>query len=391
MSRSRGVPVVMYHSVMPRNGLWARISDPVEEFEKSLVWLKEAGFKSIFLYDLYDWMKGRTALPEKSVVLTFDDGYLDNWLYAYPLLRKYGHRATIFPSLEFIGEGAPRSAGDFQTPGDSVGYLNWSELTEMQNSGFVDIQSHTMTHSWEFCSAEIVDVLNPSPRYSWMAWNADSTVKPFWKPGKVEPGLTPGYPVFAHDRSLGVRRFIPDEDFVERFLCEFVRRGGVSILASPSGKAELVDYFKGVPPGERGRMETDSEFQKRADYELGASREILSSRLKKPVRFLCWPGGGRHRFLDDRWASYGYLAASLPRRLSGRDTNLRSDSPDSFVRISSGLGEWRFMGRPVARLNSSYFREIVNGFMGIPGAKGRMRMIKLKLLLGNLFSAGTGD
>lgn len=380
MGKSRGIPVVMYHSVVPGEHLWARISDPLEEFEKVLVNLSEKGFNAVFLSELCNWMEGRCSLPERSIVLTFDDGYLDNWLYVFPLLRKYRMKATIFPSLEFIGQGPVRSTGDFRNPGEAVRYLNWSELTEMQNSGFVDVQSHTMTHSWEFCSPELIGFVDPSPRYNWIAWNRDKSVKPLWEPDRVEPSLRTGYPVFRFDRSLGVRRFIPDADFVEKVLADVMNGGGASLVRDERARRRLIDSYGELTPDSRGRFETDEEFQHRIDYELGASREILSQRLKKPVEFLCWPGGAKHSFLNDKWSSYGYLSASLPQGSSRRRSNLPSDSSGSFVRIPSGLGEWRLQGKPVCRLNAEYFEALLDEYMGVAGAFTRMRAVKLKLL-----------
>jgi hypothetical protein len=379
--KSRGVPVVMYHSVVPRRNLWARISDPLEEFEKVLVYLSENGFTTILLEDLHRWMTGRGSLPEKPIALTFDDGYLDNWLHVLPLLRRYGHRATVFPSLEFIGEGPPRSTGDFSDPGEAVRYLNWSELREMQNSGFFDVQSHTMTHSWDFCSHEMVDLLVPGPGYNWMAWNADKTVKPLWQPGRTEPSLRAGHPVFSFDRSLGIRRFIPDGEFVERVIEDVERGGGASLLASAGNREKLIRSYDAVAEEPRGRMETDEEFRGRVDYELGSSREELERRLGKPVKFLCWPGGAMHPALKDRWRSYGYLSASLPQGRGPRKGNMPGDSPECFVRIPSGLGEWRLKGRPVGRMGADYFVALLDDYRGEKGSLARMRRIKLKLLM----------
>lgn len=91
----------------------------------------------------------------REVLFTLDDGFLDNWIYAFPLLKKYNQKAILFIVTSWIGDGPARQTGDFprhlevinriRTGNKSV-TLNWAELKEMQQSGLVDIQCHTHKH-----------------------------------------------------------------------------------------------------------------------------------------------------------------------------------------------------------------------------------------------------
>lgn len=78
-------------------------------------------------------MPGRTARRcPKPVILTFDDGYVDNYKNAYPILEKYNLKGTIFLISDFIGT--------------YPNYMTWAQVDEMQQSGLIDFESHTLSH-----------------------------------------------------------------------------------------------------------------------------------------------------------------------------------------------------------------------------------------------------
>jgi peptidoglycan/xylan/chitin deacetylase (PgdA/CDA1 family) len=100
---AKRVPVLMYHYVIPQ----AYNREPgnrsiinLEAFEQGMDYLYQEGYYTASLSELEDYVHGRIRLPEKTVVITFDDGYENNYIYAYPLLKKYGFRAAVF----IIGE-----------------------------------------------------------------------------------------------------------------------------------------------------------------------------------------------------------------------------------------------------------------------------------------------
>ncbi len=105
-------------------------------------------------------------VPKKSVLVTFDDGYLDNWVYAHPVLKEFGQRATLFLITGWMGEGAVRPhAGqpgvpEVPTHGQAMAaaaegkldeaFLRWSEVEAMRDAGTFDFHSHTHTHTrWD--------------------------------------------------------------------------------------------------------------------------------------------------------------------------------------------------------------------------------------------------
>lgn len=150
----RSIPVITYHHVNEQVGDTVTVSS--DYFEGQLKYLSDQGYESIFLDDLVAYIKKGKLLPRKTVALTFDDGYFDNWLYAFPLLKKYQMKATIFiitllvkdvrserPDILPHGQVRPKTV---MGKGPSDYYLTWEEMREMKDSGLVDIQSHTHSH-----------------------------------------------------------------------------------------------------------------------------------------------------------------------------------------------------------------------------------------------------
>ena len=143
------VPVLMYHHVA-----WDREITP-KGFQRQLQWLKDNDFQCLSSEALLAHLSGTKPASKRSVVITFDDGYADNWVYAFPLLKKYQTKAIIFVVTGCVGaangcrptslEGGKisdtRSAE--RAPG---GFLNWDEIKAMADSGLVEIGSHTHTH-----------------------------------------------------------------------------------------------------------------------------------------------------------------------------------------------------------------------------------------------------
>lgn len=135
--REARVPILMYHylSVPPPDADRIRIDLSVAPamFEQQLAYLKENGYTTIGLGDLYDALAGGRGLPAKSVILTFDDGYRDAYENALPLLKKYGMRATFFVVTDFIHAGHPA-------------YLTWPMVQALSDSG-MSIENHTRSHA----------------------------------------------------------------------------------------------------------------------------------------------------------------------------------------------------------------------------------------------------
>ncbi len=130
------VPILMYHyiSTPPEDADKYRIDLSVEPdaFRSQMAYLAENGYTTISFYDLSLAVTNNQPLPEKPVILTFDDGYLDNYEIAYPILQEYGLHATFFVVTEFIDRGRE-------------GYLTWEMVQEMAAAGH-NFEPHSRTH-----------------------------------------------------------------------------------------------------------------------------------------------------------------------------------------------------------------------------------------------------
>lgn len=158
----KSVPVLMYHHVSPAEGM---ISVSPVNFEDQLKWLSRRGYRSLSCDEFAAHLAGE-PVPRRSVLITFDDGYLDNWVYAYPLMKRYGFHGVIFLVTSWIGDGpvrphlgqnelpptpAHRECEDLIQAGraDEV-MLRWSEIIAMRNDGVFEFHSHTHTHTrWD--------------------------------------------------------------------------------------------------------------------------------------------------------------------------------------------------------------------------------------------------
>lgn len=137
------VPVLMYHDVAEAGDPGVTISP--ERLEEHLQTLTQAGYTPVSLDQLYDYVHRGTQLPEKPVVLTFDDGYLSNYERAFPLLQKYGTPAAIFA----IGANVGQTEHYKDTDHPITPRLSYGQGAEMVESGLVTIQSHTFDmHQW---------------------------------------------------------------------------------------------------------------------------------------------------------------------------------------------------------------------------------------------------
>lgn len=132
-----GIPILMYHHIVDDltryEGNEAVVS--VLQFEEQMRFLAENNFTTLNASQLLQFLNGKTV-PENTVVITFDDGYESNYIYAYPILKELELTAII----HIIPAVIPGEIG-----GDRPGIpkVNWDQMRRMVKSGFVDIQSHT--------------------------------------------------------------------------------------------------------------------------------------------------------------------------------------------------------------------------------------------------------
>lgn len=141
LSQKRGIPVLLYHSVDPTRSV---ISITSEEFRAQMAYLNATGYKTISLSDFLGYLCSETIPQEKMVVLTFDDGFKNNYTEAFPILCEYGFTATIFLTTDYISGVCSWEKHD-SIP--RLPLLSWDEIKEMSDFG-IDFGSHTCSHPY---------------------------------------------------------------------------------------------------------------------------------------------------------------------------------------------------------------------------------------------------
>jgi peptidoglycan/xylan/chitin deacetylase (PgdA/CDA1 family) len=128
-NNSKGVPVLMYHSISYEKGNELKV--PVENFRAQMEYLKESGFTTLTMNQLWDFFANNAPLPEKPIVLTFDDGYKDNYTDAFPIMKEFGMKGTIYVITGTIDKNSA--------------YITSEQIREMHEYG-LDMDSHTVNH-----------------------------------------------------------------------------------------------------------------------------------------------------------------------------------------------------------------------------------------------------
>ena len=126
------VPVMMYHSVDEKERI-TKLSVAPDNFESQVEFFHKNRYNVVGLDKIVGYIEKKEKIPPRTVAITFDDGYYNNYKYAFPVLRKYRLPATIFMITGKIGRD---------------GWCGWKELKEMSDSGLITIGSHTRSHKW---------------------------------------------------------------------------------------------------------------------------------------------------------------------------------------------------------------------------------------------------
>lgn len=121
------VPILLFHHIDRHRGKWHVTP---QQFEKELAYLARAGYHTISMDTYLDAIQNNATLPTKPIILTFDDGYQDNFDNAIPLLQKYGMTGTFYVISGMVGNAA---------------FMTWGELMTMEKDG-MEIGAHTVHH-----------------------------------------------------------------------------------------------------------------------------------------------------------------------------------------------------------------------------------------------------
>jgi peptidoglycan/xylan/chitin deacetylase (PgdA/CDA1 family) len=130
-ANTTNIPILCYHNLNPTKP--GSMNMTPQKFESQIKWLVDNGFTIIPLKQAVEYLQGkRESLPNKSIVVTADDGWKSVYTYMYPIIKKYNIPVTLFIYPQTISNG--KNA------------MTWEELKKLQQTGLFDIQSHTYSH-----------------------------------------------------------------------------------------------------------------------------------------------------------------------------------------------------------------------------------------------------
>ena len=128
INKDLSIPILYYHSI--KSVANNELCTPPDKFEKQIAYLSQHGYHSVTLTQLYNFFYGNGQLPDKPIVITFDDGYKDNYTTAFPILNKYNFNATVFVITSNVGHS---------------NNLSWSQLKDLTHNDWL-VESHTVSH-----------------------------------------------------------------------------------------------------------------------------------------------------------------------------------------------------------------------------------------------------
>lgn len=313
---------LMLHTVL-EDQVWDQSFLVTKKSEMDLIIssFKRFGFSFAKISDCYKLNKNR-------VYLTFDDGYLDNWTILFPYLRQHGIPFTIFVNKDFVELNEKiRDWGD-KTPG----YLSIGEIRKMHESGLVDIQSHSVSHT-SFPISKSVEIIFEKKHkrdYPWIMWNRETARKPYWLEDNYERYY--GLPVFQSDRSLRAIQYVFDSDALKHF----EKRVKVKKLSVDEANKILATEYPYI-----GRYETAEERDSRYKNEINDNALFIKEITGRHPDILCWPGGAFNKYSKE--IAYKYHRATTIKQGYGKDERYihRISPVNPYKRDTI---PWRFQG-----------------------------------------------
>ncbi|MBE0679020.1 MAG: polysaccharide deacetylase family protein [Bacteroidales bacterium] len=323
------VPVIYYHSVGEKNPGWGRnfLTLETRYFEDQIKYFGRH-FTVISMTELIDIREGLLRPVKNPIVITFDDGYLDNWIWAFPVLKKHNVKVTIFVSPEFVDtrsvvrptlqdvEDARLSNKDIR----QWGFLSWDEMRIMEQSGLADIQSHTMSHTKLFVS-DILAGFHPGSDSFYTTCNHFKERKPFCiSDPEFDRLLKPGYPLFEERSAVIAREVTVNSDFTDECidLLKDYEFNSYEFSSAWSKVRPLYEYYK-VQNRLITAVESEEAYLKRLDYEISHSKLTIERALNKKVDIIAWPHGDVSKEAVEKAFAAGYRAMTSGKLQSPED------------------------------------------------------------------------
>jgi peptidoglycan/xylan/chitin deacetylase (PgdA/CDA1 family) len=340
------IPVFTLHSV------------EADRFEEQAGFLYRNGYQTLTADEFYECLVGNKPMPERAVLLTFDDGFKSLRTVAFPILKKYGLRAVCFIIPGLIDqEEKKRSNGEL---------CSWHEIKEMHEAGVIDFQSHSMYHHLIFISSAIEDFHYPS--FPCAHNNLNIPLIRVSGNENVERRTEPGTPIYKYaTRFSGKRRYFDDENLRNQCIGYVKSNGGEHFFEKNNWRKMLMkliqDYRK--RHGDTGYFENEEELRRNQYNDLLESKLIIERKLPgKTVSHFCYPWWEGSDLAIEISKKAGYLT-NFWGILPGRRTNRCGDDPYRIVRILSDEYLFRLPGigrKSLLKIMEERFSAYYKGF-----------------------------
>ena len=307
LKTAKSLPVITYHYVHNSS---TGMATATADFEAHCRALAAEGWRGVGLAEAEAFLLHGEPLPRKSVLITLDDGYLDNYVYVWPLLRKYGHKGVIFATAGLVDEAQKSAEASGAAPRLTLGdvwsgragvealpavdaivhdsgcgyrmlknlFFTWDEARIMEQSGTIAIAGHSMFHDGVFVSSAYDGFARPG---NFLASLPREPGGGFW-----------GRPLFPAAAGLTSRAFVPAAELLEKIRSFVPQEEGAAFEffkeeKNIQGLHEIMNSFA----GRLGRMESEAEQQERIFGAMRDNQAILTRELGHAVRSFCWPWG----------------------------------------------------------------------------------------------------
>lgn len=360
------LPVFSFHSI------------EAHDFEEKLEFLKANRYRTVTSDEAYRYLFIDKKIPEKIVMLTFDDARKSTWVIAYPLLRKYGFKATVFMVPKLVQEDSTPSPNleDFWDGkcdieeiskcdlGDSP-VISWREARIMQESGVIDFQSHSFDHRRIPVSSKIVGFVSPRSIDSFF-FTFDIPLMKDIENDFIEFEKLLGAPIYKSVPSLREKKMFYEDTGLRDECIRFVsQNGGRAFFREKRWSAQLFDLVKEhrrYNPGNES-FETDEEQYRRITESVEEARRLIEKRLPgKRIRHLAYPWGVGCSLSVECSKKVGYLSnfwSTIPHR----PMNVPGGDPYYLVRIKHDL-LWRLPGEGRKSLKELFLLKFLRRIRG---------------------------